>query len=112
MTEKELKDVLDLPDSQQRLWLFIHIGKDTSSDRDLADLAFRLRDEAIKDNITLWQRATDEIFLAAYKDNVWQEMHQFERWPAVVYYFSHKAKPIHWIIAALIAKDKANAVKD
>jgi hypothetical protein len=76
--------------------------------RVLADLAFRLRDEVIEQNLTMWQRAMDIVFLKTNEEH-WKEEHQFTRWSAVIFWFSHKAKPIHWIIAALIAKGKANA---
>lgn len=69
-----------------------------------ADLAFRLRDEAVEQNLTMWQRAMDIVFLKANEEH-WKEKHQFTRWAAVIFWFSHKAKPIHWIIAALIARN-------
>ena len=92
---KKLLAVLDMPDSQQRLWLFTHIGKDTSDDRDLSDLAFRLRDEVCgRDSFMtgmaqVYNKCSD-VFDDAVDCFLW---------------FIVNAQPIHWIIASLIAKE-------
>jgi hypothetical protein len=61
----------------------------------LADLAFRLRDEAIEKDLD-WD---DTLIL------VWEKLGRPMKYQAFCKYY---AKPIHWIIAALIAKDKEN----
>ena len=73
-----------------------------------ADLAFRLRDEAIaeddKSEINCsWCEASYEVYLYVIgEENEMEAKEGLDTW------FSMRAKPIHWIIAALIAKEKAN----
>lgn len=97
MTE-EIKKVLDMPDSQQRLWLFTHIGKDTSNDRDLAYLAFRLRDEASKDieGCERYNEALEGIYKYL---KIQKQAKSFYGWITYL-------RPIDMIIAALMAKGK------
>jgi len=112
MTKKiqELLAVLDMSDSQQRLWLFTHIGKDTSNDRDLADLAFRLRDEAVE--LNTWGQAKELV--AVYSDErvgkligLADGLSGGDR--AIIgarnLFFVNRGRPIHFIDAALIAKE-------
>lgn len=58
----------------------------------LADLAFRLRDEAVESlGEAAWHKTVVIVCGYMWKDTAW---------------FKNYAKPIHWIIAALIAKGK------
>lgn len=92
-TEKLLA-VLDLPEKEQVDYLFLH---DYDLDESLADLAFRLRDEVLEsESGTLhWVMAMFDVYMKMTGSKLlnW-------KWGYV------KAKPIHWIIAALIAKHK------
>lgn len=106
MDNKELLAVLDMSEEGQWRWL-------TDPDREdfwphisifierrewyLADLAFRLRDEVKYIHRCSFVRAVLLVFSHYFKkkpqdDTLW-------RW------FSREANPIHWIIAALIAKN-------
>ena len=104
---EELLKVLDMPEEGQlvfvnKLWRTLLISAEfnlqpdidgvlkmtTSNRRILAALAFRLRDEAVKEDE--WRKGRQAV--ADYLDRpacMWDE------W----------SKPIHWIIAALIAKE-------
>jgi len=95
----ELLAVLDMPEDEQIIWCAKNAGYDLL-DSTLADLAFRLRDEVKKQGLNLqyynaaqWvmYKATGSHNHGDYKD----------KW------FSYNAQPIHWIIAALIAKELA-----
>lgn len=74
--------------------------------RALADLAFRLRDEVIVEQGTMaWFNALFDLneYVGGSKKYTTPSMpFDEDRW--LCYY----GKPIHWIIAALIAKDKEN----
>lgn len=117
---KELLAILDLPPEERWIKIRLHLINTESKHnlpiwrgpahghRFLANLAFRLRDEAAKNNITLFQRAIDLVFLKMNESH-WAEEHPFARWPAVLAWFTHKGPPIAWIIAALIAKEMADA---
>lgn len=93
---KELLAVLDLPEEEQLKglkpfiprgdWAAVYWNYHFS----LADLAFRLRDEADRTN---FHNGIYEV----------QKYLKKEDW-ATAYWGEIFAKPIHWIIAALIAK--------
>ncbi len=110
MTEKELLAVLDLPENEQWRWAITNLADyDPEYKNDwrfppkycsktihsLADLAFRLRDEADEFD---WQYGMERVFQHCFPD----------RWgiPEDIYgWFASTAKPTHFIIAALIAKE-------
>ena len=123
MTEKELLAVLDTSEEEQYDWLWKRhdtFGFDLkwinfdvpSAKKDiamhLADLAFRLRDEVIaKDDESEidcnWCEASYEVYLYVIgEENEMEAKEGLDTW------FTMRAKPIHWIIAALIAKEKEN----
>lgn len=64
----------------------------------LATLAFRLRDEAVKKDSYIWTEACVNVFRKVCSD--WDER-SFDVW------WQDNSRPIHWIIAALIAKELA-----
>lgn len=66
----------------------------------LPGLAFRLRDEAKSYNWNLWLDSTKEV---------WRSVHKY--WTYEQFWMA-KSKPIHWIIAALIAKQLAKEKND
>ncbi len=98
---KELLAVLDMPPREQ-YFTVLEICDESPADRDcssFADLAFRLRDEAVElDKGVLFGRGLAKICQKIY-NNEGYNLHEFLSWAATL------AKPIHWIIAALIAKE-------
>ena len=87
----ELLAVLDMPEEEQEEWC-----RDKTMPyrwrESLADLAFRLRDEAVvNQGEVAWHRAVVKVCDYMGKRIVW---------------FKGYAQPIHWVIAALIAKEK------
>ena len=102
MTEQELLAVLDMSEDEQVFWFYRRPEEDLYrvvwiapvarfKRYQLADLAFRLRDEIATKKSQYWQTAKSKV---AHK--VWGTYHD--------YTWDEEAKPIHWIIAALIAK--------
>lgn len=98
----ELLAVLDLPKEEQYLWVTIWIADNLPNafqrgercELSLADLAFRLRDAVVKKDRRDWDDAV--VVVSNYcKQPIFL-------WP-------HYSQPIHWIIAALIAKELQNA---
>ena len=63
----------------------------------LADLAFRLRDEAVRKSAYDWTSACVEVFREVCTD--WPERN-FDVW------WQDNSQPIHWILSALMAKEK------
>lgn len=65
----------------------------------LADLAFRLRDEVKgSEGMNAWVKATKKVF-----EHINPKANS--NYYLTASYFVDNAKPIHWIIAALIAKE-------
>ena len=109
-----LLKVLDISeDEQQMIWLIkkeVMVGavlqcKGGSElpcpSESLADLAFRLRDEA--------RKCSDEALAEAWAMIYHYDCPDKRNTDGDVYiWWIWNAKPIHWIIAALIAKDKNN----
>lgn len=90
MTKQELLAVLDLPEEKHEYWCLVNA--DMRGVESLADMAFRLRDEAVKQNRgNDWQKAKVCVWLHLGRTMIWDNY----------------AKPIHFIIAALIAKQMA-----
>ncbi len=98
MTEQELLKVLDLPEWEQRKWFWIHTITDSIySKKDLANLAFRLRDEAEEFELIC---GIEKVFQYCCSPEEYDFAEDAYKW------FATEAKPIHWIIAALIAKEQ------
>lgn len=109
---EELLAVLDLPENDQISWL-MHIEK-LSLNKSLSDLAFRLRDEVKEKWHNEYCKAKEVVWL--YKN---EDAQRFKRLAETYYlneevdriiqrrevFFTNHAQPIHWIIAALIAKE-------
>ncbi|GAG47404.1 unnamed protein product [marine sediment metagenome] len=94
---EDLLKLLDLPDNEFLPEVVRHIGikhwKPGEPLREsLADLAFRLRDEAKAHNYNRWIDATKEMWKVAHKYLTYEQF-----WTAY-------AQPKHWIVAALIAR--------
>ena len=112
MAEQDLLAVLDMSEDEQRKWvhftLYDYYRGYTDSpliqtEHILADLAFRLRSEVIK--ITDWWDACQLVYEYVAKE----EFDKDKGWKSETgIWFQDFAKPIHWIIAALIAKGKEN----
>ncbi len=101
MTDQELLAVLDMSEDEQFRWLMdndIVTNEYVKCSRHLilADLGFRLRDEAMNFNKGAWRDATEQI---------WRECHDYREYRN---FWVDRSKPIHWILASLIAKGKAN----
>ena len=92
MTEEEQWDwLVDNPESE--FWPdAIFYGE---RERYIADLAFRLRDEVIKTNIHKYIKA--KLIITEYMSKIKKK----------TWLYSTEAQPIHWIIAALIAKEQS-----
>lgn len=71
--------------------------------KSLADLAFRLRDEAVARQDGTWCEAEHEVYLYLEKDKQGWDL---DTW------FVMEAEPIHWIITAIRAKELANGKKE
>jgi hypothetical protein len=94
MSKDELLKYLDMNEDERVDWLWNRdILKPNES---LADLAFRLRDEVVKESHRAFHDAVYEV-MEYCGDDSW----------ASAYWGMALAKPIHWIIAALIAKEKS-----
>ncbi len=93
----DLLKVLDMSEDEQYLWVKNWQDKNCIKNRamafiSLADLAFRLRDEVVTNQGEIaWHKA--EVIVCEYmgKATCW---------------ISHYGQPIHWIIAALKAKEQ------
>lgn len=102
----ELLKVLDMPEAERWEWLVknniggLAVGEVAHE----ADLAFRLRDEfkSVLQHAD-WEIGRFHVFAHCNnKTYSWTE----ERCELVDSWFMEWSKPIHWIIAALIAKGK------
>ena len=106
MSTDELLAVLDMPEDEQLIWCAKNAGLDLL-DATLADLAFRLRDEAVwhisDEAIPHWENALKKIYVHLFSclepETEYAEKVMWRWW-------FESAKPIHIIIAALIAKEK------
>jgi hypothetical protein len=95
----KLLAVLDMSEDEQKDWLWKRgyiVNRKTvyaTMIPSLADLAFRLRDEVVKQyGWGVWHNA---------KEIVWNYKHGHKTY---IEFCDVIAKPIHWIIAALIAR--------
>lgn len=104
----DLFKVLDMSEKEQYIWLFgvgiiHHHPTDENQIESLADLAFRLRDEVVK-NID-----DAEVFHKSCKDVIIYLKVKVVGFcdPGTIHdFYMFNAKPIHWIIAALKAKER------
>lgn len=114
----ELLAVLDMPEDEQWSWITegdkvikffpddeIFIG---DPQKYLADLAFRLRDEA--DCMSHWWDGVEAVYQKAQADFI--EAHiriapEIAELNAALQWFTNHSQPIHWIVASLIAKELA-----
>ncbi len=104
MTEHELLAVLDMSEDEQFKWLMyndIVTNEYVKCSRHLilADLAFRLRDEVCIN------RFSYGISKVQKHIGITEENLEISSWECA-YWGMILAKPIHWIIAALMAKGK------
>ena len=103
MTEQELLSVLNLPEEKQEevLWKLHSFDYYCC----LADLAFRLRDEACKDDWVQFYIGQRKVW-AKWCETTWKQRRaNGERKKHIrpnVFWRTH-AHPIHWIMAALAA---------
>jgi len=92
----------------QRKWVLINVCKERMPRVSLADLAFRLRDEAIKLSPICFQQARAKIYYKVYYYLKGESELVSKEFLCTAEWWIEEAKPIHWIIAALIAKEKDN----
>lgn len=86
--------IYDISSSNEPLYEF-------GDKRLLADLAFKLRDEAVAREDGNWCEAEYEVFLHIIGEENEKDAIGLDTWCSMY------AKPIHWIIIALIAKQLA-----
>lgn len=98
MSEKidKLLAVLDMTEDEQEEWCRDKAMPFRWRDS-LADLAFRLRDEMVKNGYASYFYDGMTEVLKAYQKN--------DCVPSMASFLAYHAQPIHWIIAALIAKE-------
>lgn len=98
---EELLAVLDMPEDKQVSWVQERFAYKYPSLQkgDLADLAFRLRDEVfeLENGGNIWAEGY-LVVVKKVKPSTVELSSSVEWWNCC-------AKPIHWIIAALIAKE-------
>lgn len=99
----DLLKVLDLTEEEQKDWLWNN--KLIHEDESLADLAFRLRDEAVKLSPVCFQKARAKIYYQVYYYPIGERVLQSKNFLCTAEWWLEEAQPIHWIIAALIAKE-------
>lgn len=113
---KKLLKVLDITENEQRIWILQQ--QLTGNCGCLGDLAFQLRDEAKDLPKFVWSKAwhlivAKEMYYYNWSYEEW--MQNFDEWSGTAYpipnnsdrdiFALYRSKPIHWIIAALIAKE-------
>jgi len=112
MKVDKLLAVLDLPEEEQIAYLIEDAIIDCQDDlayeptptESLADFSFRLRNEISKNDINfLWKEGCESVYEYCYKES--DEYSSFDAW------WLYISQPIHWIIAALIAKEFAKGEK-
>ncbi|MCJ7828764.1 MAG: hypothetical protein MUP81_03365 [Dehalococcoidia bacterium] len=108
----EIRAVLDLPAEEQwkkldeifpdDLHCCCSIPICIEGRKDLADLAFRLRDEAVKIDKDKWLEACCEVIGYMEQRECCPTCHK--EYSKKYWDWNKESQPIHWIIAALIAK--------
>lgn len=102
--------ILDMPEDRQRICLTTEgiLEKETAETvgtcliPSLADVAFRMRDEVIKNGCN-WLSAVCEVIEYCEGQEYCKECHQ-KRVTKKYFNWGEQAQPVHWIIAALIAE--------
>lgn len=101
---EELLKVLDLPKGEQQIWWENQTGLGSIIECSIPKAAFRLRDEVInndlKNETDNWCESSYEVFLYVIGEENERDEPGLDTW------FTMYSKPIHWIIAVLIAKQK------
>ena len=97
---QRLLAILDMTEDEQFWDIQKYLSKDLAELYDtqeisLADLAFRFRDEAVKENSRDFHDAIYEVMMKVEGGDKW----------ATAFWGECIAKPIHWIIAVLITKE-------
>jgi len=95
MTIKEILSVLDMTEADQYQWCYEQLPELRNYPLSLADLAFRMRDEAVKKNIYKYIDAENIV-----KSHLLIQTNGTINW-------SYDSQPIHWIIVSEIAKELA-----
>ena len=104
MKKEDLLKVLDMSEDEQLVWT-LKIGHgDRHFNESFADLAFRLRDEAVNETNNFIQGRLDVYQRHIQNQGINQGLMVSDAIDDVDVWFVSCAKPIHWIIAALIAK--------
>ena len=119
MDKLQILKVLDMNEKKQRHWLIRkHFWLGGTNKESLADLVFRLRDEVKDLPNFVWSKAWHLVVAKVmynynWTDEEWER--NFEEWtgssdavpgtPDREIFALYDSKPIHWIIAALIAKE-------
>ena len=108
MTKEQLLKVLDMSEDEQWEQCYRHIPEFGQHEYSLADLAFRLRDKYLSID---YERATWMVCCYVKKMQCIYINCGEEQLHAVVKdgWWIYHSKPIHWIIAALIAREINNA---
>lgn len=106
-----LLDILDSPEDNQKIYLAIGgilgIEEDEKTGaayltESFADVAFRMRDEVIKNGCD-WLKAVCEVIGHLEGQEYCKECGQKHK-TKKVFNWGEEAQPVHWIIAALIAE--------
>ena len=109
MNEQKLLAVLDMSEDEQDYWTVENTDRGIRGGNyeSLADLAFRLRDEIrSKVNYSCWMNAKETVAKAIWSKHKWHKRGSYKYLTSIYTFWTNQAQPIHWIIAALIAKDK------
>jgi hypothetical protein len=96
---KELLKILDLPEEEQAKWLRNKFCKGRYCIYSAAQYAFRLRDEI--------RKLDDDVLVASLALIYTKCSDVVDDTNDCLLWFIWNAQPIHWIIAALIAKELA-----
>ena len=99
MTKEELLKVLDMSEDEQWCWAVKKFNLVYPRDT-LPCLAFRLRDEVVKDK-SISLPDIDQAWILVKERCVIKLTHK----PVLNDFICYYAKPIHWIIVALIVKE-------
>ena len=108
----DIPKILAMSEEEQQIWLIKNEvmvgavlqckggGELPCPSESLADLAFRLRDEAVEKDCMAYKNALEEVRKAWLITAGSNGTYYLDR------FVMYDAKPIHWVIAALIARDE------